>query len=146
MSQPELPLRNSDFYTQYNNFTGLGLLNEDFEFPEEQGNTVEEAVVPTTQTQQQKNFPLTQHSQPQQQQPPPPPLILPENNVSPLLDFPNDPSIINYSPPSNFQPLASPPPIPPNSRYLYPPPPAYMQHPYYNPQMFADRIFCKVYG
>jgi hypothetical protein len=128
MSQNELS-RNSNFWPSFNVPPGLGLLDEDFELPENsQGNAVEEVMISTTTEQ----VPLMQLEQQ--------PASLPtQNNASPFLDLPNDPSIMNYSPPSTFQPLASPTPsIPPNSRYYYPPPPTYMQHPYYNPHTFSD--------
>ncbi|CAB4493868.1 hypothetical protein RhiirA5_348682 [Rhizophagus irregularis] len=126
MSQNELS-GNSNFWPSFNVPPGLGLLDEDFELPENsQGNSVEEAMIPAT-----EQLPLMQLEQQ--------PASLPtQNNVSPFLDLPNDPSIMNYSPPSTFQPLTPTPPIPPNSRYYYPPPPTYMSHPYYNPSTFAD--------
>src|ERR1043165_3416321 len=80
MSQNELS-RNSNFW-QGNQLTfdiptGLGLLDEDFELPEEQdsqSDNVEEVVVPATQTQQQPVFSSAQR-------------ILPvENNDRPFLD------------------------------------------------------------
>ncbi|GBC03041.1 hypothetical protein RclHR1_04960005 [Rhizophagus clarus] len=122
MSQNELS-SNPNFWP-YNIPPGLGLLNEDFELPgDSQGNTVEEVMVPATT----EPLPLIQASQQ--------PASLPtQNNISSFLDSPNDPSIMNYSPPSTFQP----PSIPPNSRYYYPPQPVYMSHPYYNPNTFAD--------
>src|SRR5581483_5323433 len=128
ISQNYLP-RNSNFWPTLNVPTGLGLLDEDFELPEEQSsqtnNNVEEAT-PVMQTQR-----LTQQ----------PPLLsrtLPTENNSTLMDpysptSPIDRTDINF--------ITSPPPftqqIPPsNSRYYYPP--TYMPSHYYNPHMLSD--------
>ncbi|RIA90553.1 hypothetical protein C1645_769600 [Glomus cerebriforme] len=154
MSQNELPRNsNSNFWptTPYSFDVppGLGLLNEDFEFPEDnsQGNnTVEEVVIPTTQTQQPPTFPISQQSQPQCQPLPSQQILPTENDVSSFPDpyLPNDSSIIDYNLSPTYQPLA-PPPIPSNSRYLYPPTPIYLNHPYYNSNMLqADpELFSK---
>jgi hypothetical protein len=140
MSQNDLS-RNSNFW-HGNQLTfdvpaGLGLLDEDFELPEErdsQSNNVEEVMVPTTQTQRQPVFPST-------------PRILPveNNNDRPFMDpySPISPNDNNYSSPpapQAYQPFSQhiPHPVPSDSRYLYLP--TYM---HCNPHMLDSEYYSK---
>ncbi|CAI2163127.1 14764_t:CDS:2 [Funneliformis geosporum] len=110
--------------------TRLGLLDEDFEVPEErlQNNS-------TIPTQTSPTYSLTQQMQPSLQQRQHPPTQI-ENNVVPPFPYSptnsNDPSTLDYRP-TIYQPPPQILPLAPNLNV-----PAYMHHPYYNPRMYAD--------
>ncbi|CAG8702422.1 242_t:CDS:1, partial [Funneliformis mosseae] len=133
MTPNELPTNwSNDQFTFDHIPTGLGLLDEDFEIPEQhlQNNG-------TIHTQTSPTFSLAQQMQPSQQQQRQHPSKSIENNVAPLLNpysptNSSDPSIFDhrpaiYQPPQHILPVAS---------HLNPP--AYMHHPYYNPYMYPD--------